>query len=97
MITALTLLVGAGIAAAAGTFGWLAGRRAGRAEAQRALPAGTMCSCGHGYGMHEDEHACHGRNRAKRNGIHHLDPCPCRRYDGPEPLPRVWTPIELDG
>jgi len=29
----------------------------------------------------------------RRNGLHEVDPCPCRRYDGPEPLPPVWSPL----
>jgi hypothetical protein len=87
MTTAIVLmLVGAGIAVVAGGLGHRAGR------ARTALPAGNVCSCGHGYGTHADELSCHGDIPRKRNGMHHLDRCPCRRYDGPEPLPRVWTP-----
>jgi len=94
MITAIVLmLVGAGIAVVAGGFGYLAGRRAGQAHV--ALPVGNVCSCGHGYGTHADELSCRGDIPRKRNGMHHLDRCPCHRYDGPEPLPRVWTPAEI--
>lgn len=96
MITAIVLmLVGAGIAVVAGGFGFVAGRRTGRALARPALPTGNLCSCGHGYGTHENELACYADIPRKRNGMHHLDRCPCRRYDGPEPLPRVWTPAGI--
>jgi hypothetical protein len=97
MITAIVLmLVGAAIAVVAGCLGFVAGRRSGRASAQNALPTGNVCSCGHGYGTHENELSCRASIPRKRNGMHRLDPCPCRRYDGPEPLPRVWTPVGIN-
>jgi hypothetical protein len=94
-----TLLVGAGLVVVSGWVGWLAGRVSGRNQARRRTgPASELiCSCGHGFGTHEDERRCHGVDPAKRNGLHSLDACPCRRYDGPEPLPRAWTPMELPG
>jgi hypothetical protein len=54
-----------------------------------------MCSCGHGYGTHEDEKRCHATNTRRLNGMATIDPCPCHHYDGPEPLPRAWTPLDL--
>jgi hypothetical protein len=94
-ITAVTLLVGAALAAVPGWLGWALGRASGR-RSTRSVPVSTLlCSCGHGYGTHEDELRCHGVDARRRNGVHVLDPCPCRRYDGPEPLPRAWAPLEL--
>jgi hypothetical protein len=94
-ITAVTLLVGAALAAVPGWAGWRLGRASGL-RAGRAAPASTLlCSCGHGYGTHEDEKRCHGATASRRNGVQALDPCPCRAYDGPEPLPRAWTPAAL--
>jgi hypothetical protein len=96
MITAFTLMAGALIAAVSAWAGWLAGRRSGRAAALApAVPIGVLCSCGHGYGMHEDEQRCHATAVRKLNGLHRVDPCGCHRYDGPEPLPRAWTPAGL--
>lgn len=90
-VTSLTLLVGAALVAVPGWIGWAAGR----ASTLRAPKPGLRCSCGHGYGTHEDEKRCHGVDAGRRNGVQVLDPCPCRTYDGPEPLPRAWTPLEL--
>ncbi|GAA1289925.1 hypothetical protein GCM10009609_66970 [Pseudonocardia aurantiaca] len=94
---ATSMLVGAGLVAVSGWIGWVAGRISGRNQtARRQGPTSELiCSCGHGYGTHEDEKRCHGVDAAKRNGVHTLDPCSCRLYDGPEPLPRTWTPVQL--
>jgi hypothetical protein len=94
-VTAVTMLVGAGLVVVPTWIGWVLGRASGRRSA-RPVPASTMlCSCGHGYGTHEDERRCHGVDARRRNGVQALDPCPCRHYDGPEPLPRAWTPVGL--
>lgn len=96
MITALTLIVGAVIAVTSAGTGWLAGRRAGRAQlAAPAVAAGLACSCGHGFGTHDGGLRCHGTDLRRRNGMQHLDPCPCHRYDGVPPLAQVWDPIAL--
>jgi hypothetical protein len=94
-ITAVTLLVGAGLVVVPGWVGWLLGRAAGRRSAPPAAASALLCSCGHGYGSHEDGRRCHGADARRRNGVQVLDPCPCRGYDGPEPLPRVWAPLDL--
>jgi hypothetical protein len=54
----------------------------------------TVCSCDHGYGSHADGKACRADVRRLRDGCsstYDWVPCPCLSYDGPEPLPRVWT------
>jgi hypothetical protein len=89
VITALGLLVGAGLVVLAGFTGWRLGRR--RSDIGPA--SAVMCSCGHGFGTHDNGWQCHGRDTRRRNGLHEVDPCPCRRYDGPEPLPPVWSPL----
>jgi hypothetical protein len=93
----LAMLVGAGLVVVSGWTGWLLGRSSGRRQVARRPGAASelICSCGHGYGMHEDELRCHAVDTAKRNGMHQLDACPCHRYDGPEPLPRAWSPFSL--
>jgi hypothetical protein len=93
--TTMTMLVGAGLAVVPGWIGWVLGRASGRRGVPTAPASTLVCSCGHGYGTHEDERRCHGVDAGRRNGVQVLDPCPCRRYDGPEPLPRAWTPLEL--
>ena len=88
MITTFGILVVAGLVIVATWAGWRLGRR-------QARPGGPtsqiVCSCGHGYGTHDNAQRCHGSDTRRRNGLHVVDPCPCRLYDGPEPLPRVWT------
>jgi hypothetical protein len=94
-ITSVTLVVGAALAIVPGWVGWLIGRASGRRTARPAVTSTLVCSCGHGYGTHEDEKRCHGVDARRRNGMVVMDPCPCRQYDGPEPLPRAWVPLEL--
>ena len=97
VLDGIDLRIPQGSVYAAGWIGWVAGRISGRNQAARRQgpTSELICSCGHGYGMHEDEKRCHGVDPSKRNGVHTLDPCPCRLYDGPEPLPRAWTPVQL--
>jgi hypothetical protein len=58
-----------------------------------------ICSCDHGYGSHADGKACRADVRRLRDGCSNTYDwvhCACLSYDGPEPLPRVWTgPSEL--
>ena len=48
-------------------------------------PLKPVCSCGHGFGHHESGARCHGNRESYRNGRDQVDPCQCRRYDGPDP------------
>lgn len=59
-----------------------------------------VCSCGHGYGSHAEDGHCLAEfeqaiQRLPKNPHvvlrFQIAPCPCRVYDGPEPLPRVWS------
>ena len=66
-------------------------------RSQTVAPAHSLCSCSHGYGSHEDGGLCqaqverpHYYISGSRNGYEWVA-CPCRSYDGPESLPRVWT------
>jgi hypothetical protein len=57
-------------------------------------PVPAVCSCVHGYGIHEDGKACGGQIQRTRSGNlpgFEWVPCPCKVYDGPEPLPRLWV------
>lgn len=79
------------------TWGFLFGRKSGlRARV-------STCSCGHGYGTHEDGRSCqadvrrpHYMKSGSRNGKHWVQ-CPCLRHDGPLPsvaleeMVRDWT------
>lgn len=91
MFDPLTVLAVGGVAAVA----WVAGR-AGRVRCPK--DPVLVCSCGHGSGSHVSPEGCGAavQRDAKWDGsgvavgyewVH----CSCRAYDGPEPLPRVWT------
>ncbi|GJF07859.1 hypothetical protein [Pseudonocardia sp. D17] len=94
--TTTTLLVGALLALVPGWAGYLIGRASQRRRGRGPRP-GTreICSCGHGYGTHEGEARRHGSEVLRLNGIQGVHRCGCTRYDGPEPLPRSWTPEPL--
>ncbi|MGH7743271.1 MAG: hypothetical protein ACREQ5_00415 [Candidatus Dormibacteria bacterium] len=92
MFDPLTILAAGGVA----TVAYVAGRigRPVKAPKQPKLE----CSCGHGYGLHEENGACRGAfHRAAKwdsGGLptyYEYAQCACRLYDGPEPLPRVWA------
>jgi hypothetical protein len=56
----------------------------------------AVCSCSHGFGIHEDGKVCHGQiQQIKADTEYGCDyvwmSCPCTVYDGLEPLPRVWA------
>lgn len=91
MIDLVSLLVGGVLVAS----GWLGGR----VSRKRSMPSQpeSICSCEHGYGSHADGGKCatqverpHYWANGCRNGYEWVL-CPCLSYDGPEPLPRVWT------
>lgn len=71
LVAGATLLIGVGV-----------GRRM---RPRPPKPLKPMCSCGHGYGTHEDGRRCQGKEPARRNYTDYLDACQCRRYDGPDP------------
>jgi hypothetical protein len=92
MFDPITLGVGGALALA----GWVTGRQTRRTQTS-VTPEVAVCSCTHGYGIHEEGKKCaaqierpHYWSNGSRNG-HEWVPCPCLSYDGPEPLPRVWT------
>lgn len=91
----LTLLAGGGLVVVGG----LVGRAIRPLSSRPPKPPLPECSCEHGYGQHEQaggqcraevERTEYGTSFAVR-GTYWV-PCPCLSYDGPEPLPRVWTP-----
>lgn len=75
----LAFLAGGGVVIAATlAAGWARGR---------ARPRQPMCTCGHGYGTHDGGHgSCGDQVRRTTNTAHSWEPCPCRSYDGPDPL-----------
>lgn len=97
-MTLLDVLLFTGLAVGTSTtWGYLFGRRAGlRARV-------NTCSCGHGYGTHDEGKNCTGQVRrayyydnGSRNGKQWVA-CPCLRHDGPLPsavleeMVRDWT------
>jgi hypothetical protein len=97
MIDPVSLVIGGALVAA----GWFAGR-VSRRRPHAPPSSSTVCSCSHGYGSHENGGLCGAEIERPfywANGHRHgyeWVPCPCLSYDGPEPLPRVWTgPGEL--
>lgn len=46
-----------------------------------------ICTCGHGSGTHDPiEGSCGDKVRRISSGADVWEPCPCRHYDGPDPL-----------
>lgn len=90
------MIVGAVLLLVGFVAGHITGRVAGRRLALR--PPELVCSCGHGPGFHEELGRCHGEHKRAiqdDQGFWRGDTyvtCPCLSYDGPEPLPRSWTP-----
>ena len=89
----LSMLIGGGLVAV----GWGIGRLTSRRASTPQVPTHSLCSCGHGYGSHRDGGPCQPQverpyywANGDRNGFEWV-PCACLSYDGPEPLPRVWT------
>jgi hypothetical protein len=84
--------------AAMGLVGVLVG--AGLARRPRLPKAPVlMCSCKHGFGIHKDSGPCQAQVQRVTEWDEYGDdsafewvPCGCLVYDGPEPLPRAWTP-----
>jgi hypothetical protein len=68
-------------------------------------PAVLNCGCGHNYGAHKDADRCQAQvkranqwNYTGTSATHWVwVQCPCQSYDGPEPLPRAWTPQQIRG
>lgn len=92
----LETIIGAAIGSALGsTVGSLARRT------KKPGSVAAMCSCSHGFGIHEDGKACGAeieRSDHLGGGMEWVPcPCPCTVYDGPEPLPRVWAINEKGG
>lgn len=90
IVGALLFIVGAGT-----------GERRRRAPKPPRRPE-LLCSCGHGYGTHEAGAHCHSQQKRDLYSAgawigHEYARCSCRFYDGPEPLPRTWSPDELAG
>jgi hypothetical protein len=82
------------LGAVIGIAAFAAGRAGSRARrSQLALEPPAVCGCGHHYAMHDDDQVCHGTQRVLvetgANGRkYETDACGCKRYSGPEPLPR---------
>lgn len=71
--------------------GVVVGRRAEKRKWPK--PIRPICTCTHGYGTHDDGGRCSGHRQVadgwdfEGDAIHWTNmACPCRRYDGPDPL-----------
>jgi hypothetical protein len=71
------------------------GERVRTRRASKPTPA-PMCACEHAIAFHDLETGrCHEQVQRYANGVTKLVRCECRRYTGPEPLPRYYAP-DLD-
>jgi hypothetical protein len=61
------------------------------------VPQKPVCTCGHGYGVHNRGGHCNEEEILQINYKEKVFPCKCLYYDGPEPLPRTWKPEEIEG
>jgi len=55
-------------------------------------PLKPICTCGHGYGTHEHGRACGALVEDYYRDV--MDPCPCTRYDGPDPAIFGLPPVD---
>ena len=77
------LLIGAAVYAV----GVLTGRfLPSRRRTPKPKRSGPICGCGHHLSYHDDYQGCHHPVGIIR------DPCPCRKYSGPDPLPEYYAP-----
>lgn len=81
------------VGAVIGITAFFGGRGSNGRRSQVALEPPAVCGCGHHYAMHDGDHSCHGTERMLvekgANGVkYETESCGCKRYSGPEPLPR---------
>lgn len=89
------MIEGAAILLAGIVVGWWGRRLAERQPPSGAPKSGPLCSCGDPPSLHDPKtKQCHAEHLVSWNhyGAKELRPCPCRRYDGPEPLPEFYAP-----
>jgi hypothetical protein len=91
------MLEGAAILLAGMVLGhWLSRRILGlRLRGLGKLPPKPVCSCGDPPSLHDPKTKhCQAERLVQYNSIGNkeLRRCPCRRYDGPEPLPEFYAP-----
>ena len=106
------MAIGAFVFVAIWNSGVAVGFHRGQAKERRKAgePVKLTCTCTHGYGSHEGGNRCRADiKRPNRWGVSdghsgsdneigwEYVPCPCRSYDGPEPLIDVlrWQPPTL--
>lgn len=77
------MIEGALIALGGTMLGFLLGRLR---RAPKAVPGGAVCACGHNKSFHEPKKGCHHPVGFFR------EPCECRSYTGPEPMPEYYAP-----
>lgn len=91
------------ISIGAGALILFVGTRLGRLQRKPPVVPATTCGCSHNYGAHGDGTRCHAQVKiadqwATDSYGRHVEyhwkwvPCSCQSYDGPEPLPRSWSP-----
>jgi hypothetical protein len=88
-VIAIALLAGAFVLATGILIGRLLPERRKGPKAVEAL-----CGCTHHHSFHDPESgACNATVQVNQYGGSYLyEPCACRRYSGPEPLPEYYAP-----
>lgn len=93
------MIEGAAVLLAGIVIGWWLDRRMVnyqlREMGSAAKASRPLCSCGDPPSVHDPgTKECQAEHLVVWNqyGHKHLRPCPCRRYDGPEPLPEFYAP-----
>jgi hypothetical protein len=92
------MIEGAAILLAGILIGVLGDRLLSRNRAKS--PSSPMCGCGHSIAYHDlKAGACHSVGKAESGWDRYgsanewsPQPCTCRRYSGPEPLPEYYAP-----
>lgn len=71
----------------------------GRRKVKAPKPVQPICGCTHHHSFHDPKTGeCHGTFRRRLYGSSGADlglrdnPCTCRQYTGPQPLPEVYAP-----
>ena len=57
-------------------------------------PVEPLCGCDHHHSYHDPKTGeCHGRNQIGYwASQYHYEPCTCRQYSGPVPVPEFYAP-----
>lgn len=95
LMTEVLYLVAAASTFATTAAGFLLGRRSVAREHKPEAAPKLLCSCQHGFGIHEARRGCNAQISRRRN-MAYTDTewvkCPCLKYDGPIPIEEFLPP-----